>query len=318
MDKLLKELYYGAESPACYAGVSTLLRHAKKRNNRVSKKDVEDFLYRQRTYTLHKPRRKNFSRKKVVASGVDTNWQADLADLKKLSGQNKNYKYLLMVVDVFSKYGWAVPVKNKKPETVAKAFLWILENWGRQPWWLYTDRGLEFVGRPFREMLKNRGITHVLATSPDIKAPNVERYNRTIKTRLWKYFTQNKTLKYLDVIQSIVDACNNSYSRPIGCAPAEVTMKNENRIRKRLYPLQLLDDNHKDKSKQPFRVGDRVRTVEYKKAFDKGYTRNFSEEVFVVDKVLTKQNPVVYKLKDLDSTPINGVFYKEELCKTLD
>ena len=115
------------------------------------------------------------------------------------------------------------------------------------------------------------------------------------------------------MLQSIVDDCNNSYSRPIGCAPAEVTRKNENRIRKRLYPLQL-DDARKPKRR--FRVGDRVRTVEYKKYFDKGYTRNFSEEVFVVDKVLSKQNPVVYKLKDLDSTPINGAFYKEELCKT--
>ena len=315
MDKLLRELYYDPDSAACYAGVRTLFREAKKRAPSVRIKDVEDFLYRQRTYTLHKTRRKRFPRKKVVASGVDTNWQADLADLKALSRQNKNYKYLLTVVDVFSKYGWAVPIKNKKPETAAKAFLWILEKSGRKPWWLYTDRGNEFVGRPFRKMLDEQGITHVLATSPDIKAPNVERYNRTIKTRLWKYFTQWKTLKYLDVLQSIVDDCNNSYSRPIGCAPAEVTRKNENRIRKRLYPLQLDDDDAR-KPKRRFRAGDRVRTVEYKKTFDKGYTRNFSEEVFVVDKVLSKQNPVVYKLKDLDSTPINGAFYKEELCKT--
>ena len=311
MDKLLTELYYNAESPACYAGVSALLRHAKKLKPSVRKKDVEDFLYRQRTYTLHKPRRKRFPRNKVVALGVDTNWQADLADLKNLSTKNKNYKYLLTVVDVFSKYGWAVPVKNKKPETVAEAFLSILNKSGRRPWWLYTDRGNEFVGRPFKEMLKNRGITHVLANSPDVKAPNVERLNRTIKTRLWKYFTQHKTLKYLDVIQSIVDSCNRSYSRPIGCTPVEVTQENENEIRKRLYgsvaPKRTL---------KQFKVGDRVRTVEYKKVFQKGYVPNFSEEVFVVAKRLNR-NPVVYKLKDLDSTPINGVFYKEELSRTL-
>ena len=310
MDKLLRELYYSGESPACYAGVSTLLRHAKKRKPSVRKKDVEDFLYRQRTYTLHKPRRKRFPRNKVVALGVDTNWQADLADMKNLSTKNKNYKYLLTVVDVFSKYGWAVPIKNKKPETVAVAFLSILKKSGRRPWWLYTDRGNEFVGRPFREMLNDRGITLVLANSPDIKAPNVERFNRTIKTRLWKYFTQRKTLKYLDVIQSIVDGCNRSYSRPIGCPPVEVTRKNENEIRKRLYGSVAPANNFS------FKVGDRVRTVEYKKVFQKGYVPNFSEEVFVVTKRLNR-NPPVYKLKDSDSTPINGVFYKEELSRVI-
>ena len=159
-------------------------------------------------------------------------------------------------------------------------------------------------------MLQRRGITHVLTTSPDIKAPNVERMNRTIKTRLWKYFTQHKTLKYLDVIQSIVDAINHSYSVPLGCAPIEVTQEKEGQIRKRLYGELVVP-----KEKFVFNVGDHVRLAKEKKAFTKGYLPGYTEEVFVIDKRL-KRDPPVYKLKDLNSEDVEGVFYREELSKT--
>ena len=309
-EKALKELYYDVSSPACYAGVSTLLREAKKRGvSGVTRRKVEEFLAKQRTYSLHKPSRRKFPRNKVVAVGIDSNWQADLADLKKLARFNKNFKYLLTVVDVFSKYAWAIPVKSKRPEEVAAAFRSITRDSGRKPWWLYTDRGKEFVGRPFQEMAKDLGIVHVLTTSPDVKASNVERMNRTIKTRLWKYFTRRKTLKYLDVLQSIVDSVNRSYSRPIGCAPVEVTRENEDRIRKRLYGSIVAKQDF------TFKVGDHVRIAKAKNAFAKGYVPNFTEEVFVVDKRL-KRNPVVYKLKDLNSEDIEGIFYREELSKT--
>lgn len=309
MEKALTKLYYDVSSPACYAGVSALLREAKKQGvSGVTRKDVENFLAQQKTYSLHKPLRKNFPRNRVVAVGIDTNWQADLADLKKLARFNKNYKYLLTVVDVFSKYAWAIPIKSKKPDDVADAFRKILDE-GRRPWWLYTDRGKEFVGRPFQEMLRRQGITHVLATSPDVKAPNVERMNRTIKSRLWKYFTQHKTLKYVDVIQSIVDAVNNSYSVPIGCAPVEVTRDKEGQIRKRLYGSIV------PKETFTFKVGDHVRIAREKNAFAKGYVPNYTDEVFVVDKRL-KRDPVVYKLRDLNSEELGGVFYREELSKT--
>jgi hypothetical protein len=305
MDKLLSELYYDTSSPCCYAGVTALTREAKKQDSSITKKNVEDFLSKQRTYSLHKPLRKRFPRNRVIAIGIDTNWQADLADFQKLAKFNKNYKYVLTCVDVFSKYVWGVPIKDKKPETVGKAFQSIIDQ-GRRPWWLYTDRGKEFLGRPFQKMLEENGVTHVLASSPDVKAPNVERFNRTLKTRLWKYFTTKKTLKYIDVLDSIVNSINHSYSQPIGCTPVEVTRENENLIRQRLYGNLVPKDNF------TFNVGDYVRIAKEKKTFEKGYQPNFTEEVFVIDKKL-KRNPVVYKLKDLHSENIEGVFYKEEL-----
>jgi hypothetical protein len=309
MEKLLAKLYFDPSSSVCYAGVSALLREARKRDKGVTRTDVENFLAKQRTYSLHKPVRKKFRRNRVIAVGVDTNWQADLADFQKLAWYNKNYKYVLTCVDVFSKYVWAVPVKNKKPETVARAFESILDDGsGRRPWSLYTDRGKEFVGRPFQKMLEERGVRHVLATSPDVKAPNVERFNRTLKSRLWKYFTRNKTLNYLDVLPAMTRAINRSYSRPIGCAPVEVTMENENVIRKRLYGSIVPSD------KFTFKVGDYVRIAKEKNVFEKAYKAGYTEEVFVVCKRL-KRDPVVYKLKDLNGEAIEGVFYKEELSR---
>jgi hypothetical protein len=309
MDALLSKLYYDTSSPVCYAGVVALTREAKKLDSSITRKNVEKFLARQRTYSLHKPIKKRFPRNRVIAVGVDTNWQADLADFKSLAKFNKHYKYVLTCIDVFSHYVWAVPIKDKKPETVGKAFQSILDE-GRKPWWLYTDRGKEFLGAPFKKILEENEVTHIPASSPDVKAPNVERFNRTLKSRLWKYFTTNKTLKYIDVLDSIVNSINHSYSRPIGCAPVEVTRENENLIRQKLYGDVV------PKSNFTYNVGDYVRIAKEKKKFEKGYHPNFTEEVFVIDRKL-KRNPVVYKLKDLDGEDIEGVFYKEELSATV-
>ena len=113
----------------------------------------------------------------------------------------------------------------------------------------------------------------------------------------------------MDVIQSIVDAVNNSYSVPIGCAPVEVTRDKEGQIRKRLYGSIV------PKETFTFKVGDHVRIAREKNAFAKGYVPNYTDEVFVVDKRL-KRDPVVYKLRDLNSEELGGVFYREELSKT--
>ena len=193
MDKLLDSIYYNTASPACYGGIDAVFREAKIDAPGIRRKDVKEYLERQNTYTLHKPLQRKFRRNKIVAIGIDSHWQADLCDMQKLAKYNEGYKFILTCIDVFSKYGWAQPVKDKTPEKVKDAFLKILKQ-GRKPWWLFTDRGKEFLGKPFQDLMEKKMIIHYVASSfPDVKCPNVERYNRTLKTRLWKYFTQRKT-----------------------------------------------------------------------------------------------------------------------------
>ena len=309
IDSVLHDVYYNSNSPACFSGVRNVLNEAKKRIPGIKLDDVKRFLQTQDTYTLHKPIRRKFARNKTRAAGIDSDWQADLCDMYKIRKFNKGISYLLTVIDVLSKTAWAVPVANKKPETVAQAFKKIVLESGRRPWRLLTDKGQEFLGGPFQIMLKQLDIKFLQTESPDVKASVAERYNRTLKTRLWKYFTKNSTYHYLDVLPQIVKAINHSYHRSIKRRPVDVNYENAQEVWETLY-----GENLKKKIDFKFQVGDKVRIAKHKGVFKKGYLPNFTEEIFTVVERLAR-NPPVYRIIDYQNEPISGVFYESELVQ---
>ena len=149
--KLFKELdkiYYHPDEEGSYGGIQKLLRAAKSKGLKVSEKSIIDYLGRQASYSLHKPSRKNFKRNQTVVGGIDQQWQADLADMQALSRKNKGTNYILTVIDVFSKYAWAIPVKNKGGPEMKNAFeiLFQMSN-PRKPDKLHTDAGKEFLNK---------------------------------------------------------------------------------------------------------------------------------------------------------------------------
>ena len=294
MNKLLDAVYYNTSSPACFAGVNAVYREARKRNPEIKLETVKDYLERQHAYTTHKPIRKNFRRNKIVAYCIDSHWQADLCDMQKLATYNEGYRYILTCIDVFSKFAWGIPIKDKKPTSTRDAFMKILKG-GRKPWWLLTDSGNEFLGKPFQDLMLKKMIVHYVATSfPQVKCPNVERFNRTLKTRLWKYFAQRSTYRYINILQTMISSINHSYSEPIRCRPVDVTMSNEKEIRKRLYGTRESLDQRRKKLK--FKVGDEVRIVREKKQFEKGYESNFTTEIFTIVECLLR-DPPVYRVR---------------------
>ena len=307
MDALLNRLYYDKRSPAYLAGKGVLLRLAKRNDPRVSARDVNAWVARQNTYTLHKPIRRRFPRNKVVAYAIDSHWQADLCDMRRLKTHNSHYQYILTVVDVLSKHAWAEPIKRKTPEEVQRAFRKILDESGRQPHSLMTDRGNEFKGC-FQRFLSERQIRFYFAPNPVIKAANVERFNRTLKNKIWRYFTLHKTKRWVDALPTIMHTLNHSLSRPIGMRPVDVSAKNERLVWQRLYG----DIRPKKQPKFKFLVGDRVRVARWRKVFDKGYTPTFTREVYTVVECLPRQYPV-YRLQDEDGKVIPGVFYAQQL-----
>lgn len=312
METLLRKLYYGTDNPSCYGGVNNLYRAAKKQIPGIKINDVKNFLSKQETYTLHKPVRRRFPRNKIVTAGLDVDWQADLADLKSLKKYNGGYSYILVVVDVLSKYLWAEPMKNKTASETAKAMSKILTQ-GRLPWRLCTDRGKEFKGQQFQLLMDKYDITHFSATSPDVKAALAEIYVRHMKNKLYRFFTAAKTWRYLEILPRIVDAMNQSVCRTTGMAPADVNRDNAETVWQRLYGQET--------GKKPlfrFRVGDRVRITKEKHKLSKGYLPNFNPEIFLVDKVMTKRTPATYKLKDLAGEDIEGIFYEAELVKVVE
>jgi len=188
---------------------------------------VQAWLNRQNVYTQHKQVRRRFPRNRVVAQALDSDWQADLSDMKSLAKYNGGNKFILICIDVLSKYAWAEPLTNKTAASVAKAFERILMTDYRKPWRLYTDRGREFTGEPFQAYLRSMDIQPLLARNTETKAPIAERFQRTLKSRLWKYFTQHQTLNWTKVLPQLITAINSSYSRTIKRAPRDVNPRNE-------------------------------------------------------------------------------------------
>ena len=299
------EAYYDVKSPACFSSVSAVLRECKKRDPKVTRKQVEEFLAEQETYTRHRQLRRRFKRNVIKSPGIDVHWQGDLADMRNVKQWNNNYTYLLVCVDVLSRYAFVAPIKKKTPERVSEAFASLIKK--RKPWTLTTDRGLEF-SKKFQDFLASQDIEHRYATSPDVKCAIAERYIRTLKGRIWKYFTTYNTNRYIDVLPDIVNAINNSHHRTLGQTPASVNKDNQTKVWHKLY-------DKKPQGKVRFKAGDKVRISLEKHVLTKGYRPNYSSEVFTVSRLI-RQHPPTYKIKD-DDEELEGVFYNEELVKVL-
>ena len=312
MEKTLSSTYLDPSQPASFGGLDAVYRAVKEKGkNKISRKQVQDWLSQQDVYTLHKPARRHYKRSRVIVPGIDAQFQADLVDVQNLSRYNKGYKYLLTCIDIFSKYAWVVPLKTKQGQELVKAFQMILSS-GRKPNKLQTDQGTEFLNRVFQKFLRDNNIDFFTVNS-GLKASVVERFNRTFKNKMYKYFTAKNTLTYINVLPQLVSSYNNTYHRSIKMKPSQVTKKN---VTKAKVWDTLYGDDVQKPVRYKFKVGDRVRISKVKRMFEKSYLPNFTEEIFTVYKRMTRQVPV-YKLKDDAGEILDGTFYEPELQKII-
>ena len=262
------------------------------------------------SYTLHKPRRTRFPTTPTLVFDRDEQWQMDLVDMQKLSRWNKGNKYLLTVIDVLSKYAWAVPIQSKSSQNMIKGLEAIRRQASpRWPLRVQTDQGKEFYNARVQAWFKKHG-THHFSTYGDSKASVVERWHRTLKQRMYRYFTAHNTLRYVDVLQPLIDTYNQAYHRSIGMTPHQVTTQTVPEVWDRLYGPRLDQKTPPPKCQ----VGDRVRLNKKHRPFKKGYLPGWTEEVFVVTHV--RRRPVVtYRLSEWDGTPIKGTFYEPDVQK---
>ena len=311
MDEYLTQLYYNPKRSGALGGVERLYRDVKKDGKYdISRAQLKKWLMKQDTYTLHKPARRHYKRNRIIVGGIDELWQMDLADMQTMAAENDGYRYLLVCIDVFSKYLWVIPLKNKTGPALVTAFKKILES-DRKPEKIQTDQGTEFFNEHFKELMKKEEI-HLYNTYNETKASVVERVIRTLKTRMWRYFTAKKTMRYIDILQDLVDSYNRSKHRSIQKKPINVTQKNEREVWHTLYGEREKEGPVKYK----FEVGDQVRISKMKRRFEKGYLPNFSKEIFTVSQQIPR-HPPVYKLKDYDQEELSGTFYNEKLQKVI-
>ena len=209
---------------------------------------------------LHKPIRRKFKKRRVLVNGIDKIWAADLVDMQAFTNFNRGVKYLLAVIDVFSKYGWLIPLKDKTGKSVASALKTIFEE--RKPGKIWVDKGKEFYNKDVKDLIE------LYSTENEEKSSVVERWIRTMKEKMWKYFMAKSTNVYIDVLPNLVKQYNNTRHSSIKMIPVKASKKeNELKIWRNLYPehLEMHDINPK------FSVGDKVRISTKKKTFEKGY-----------------------------------------------
>ena len=312
-DEYLSSIYYDPSHPASYSGVDKLYRVIKKEGKfRITRKALRQWLKSQETYTLHRQVRHRFPRSRVVVSGSGQQADADLMDMTQLSKFNDGYKYVLLLIDAFSRYLWTVPIKSKTGPTVTKALETIIEQGGKTSK-LRTDKGSEFLNRDMQKMLKGHNIGHFTA-EPPTKASLAERAIKTIKMRLYRYMTQHQTFRYVDALPEVVKAYNDTYHRSIKTSPSEVSNQNEAELWLQQY--RTLRDRKGERTrpeKYQFNIGDWVRISFLKKPFDRDYQQRWTGELFQISNRKKRQGRPLYSLADYSGEEIKSTFYPEEL-----
>lgn len=256
---------------------------------------------------LHKSARKNFNRRHTIIKGYNETFQADLVEMIPYMKQNRNFKYILTVIDIFSKFAWAFPIKNKTGFEVTKTMEQIFKT-GCIPKNLHTDMGKEFFNTHFNKLMDSYKINHY-STYSTKKAAIVERFNRTLKNKMWKTFSFQGSYKWLSLLPKLIDEYNNTIHRTIKMKPNDVNVECEKRLLDTVYANKI--EIHRSPK---FEVGCYVRISKYKNIFDKGYTPNWTTEIFKIIKVLYT-NPFTYLLEDEKGNKIAGGFYELEIQK---
>ena len=221
--------------------------------------------------------------------------------MQSLSKYNKGNKYLLCAIDLLSKYAWVIPIKDKKGTSIVNAFQKIISE-GRKPNKIWVDQGSEFYNQSFKDFLKINNI-EMYSTYNEEKSVVAERFIRMLKNKIFKHMTAISKSVYLNVLDDIVNKYNNTDHRTIKIKPTDVTSDSYAKY-----------DKHSYVTKPKLKFGDNVRISKYRNIFAKGYTENWSEEVFVVSKIKSAV-PWAYVISHLNGEPIAGSFMKENCQK---
>ena len=299
----LSKLYSDPDFPGSFGGADRFYREVVKLHPQTTRKQIVRFLKTQKAYTLHKQIRKPRQYRRTLTYGPRDLWQIDLLDLQKFKTENEQYRYLCVVIDCFSKYVWVKPLKNKTASSIVKALSLLLMM--ERPKHLQADQGSEFFNKQVAKMLQAFGPKLYYSYSEQ-KASIVERVQRTLRARMGRLFTHRGNHVWIDKIDEIVAAYNNSYHRSIKMKPADVTQQDVTKIRQLLFPPEI-----KVKS-ATFKVGDVVRIVAKRKRFQKEYEKGWTVEKFRI-KAIVKSVPITYLLEDLSKKAVLGSFYPEEL-----
>ena len=346
MEAFLKKIYYDPKNPASYSGVATLREAAQNAGfTKASWGNIRKWLSKQEVYTLFKQARRKFKQNEVPAVGIDYQFEMDLADMGSYAEENKGFKFILAVMDTFSRFGWTRAIKSKSAEEVSKAMASML-NEGRKSSIARSDKGGEFRSKKMTKVLDDAGVKQIFAQNSQ-KASSIERFIKTIKGRIVKDMYQRQNREWLSRLDDITRGYNARVHSSTGQAPKDITKSNEDRSRlvqylkkrERLHGVSPKIENKKvgkiedgtednkkittsrsklsskrrNKRRLKFKTDDIVRISYLKDKFSRQYDEQNSHELFKVVRGFFRDDIPVYKIKDWLGEPIVGTFYQPEL-----
>lgn len=272
--------------------------------------NVRSFMNQKKSISVHRRRIKNFKRRQIIVPGPFHTISADLIDYQMLRFSNNNYRYILTVIDCFSRMTYAKALKSKKAQEVSEKLDEIISSMQFVPRFFTSDKGGEFDVRNryiFDTLVEKYQMVVYYTTGPK-KNSMVERFNRTLKERLERVFTETGKKRWIDLYDDFVVNINNSINRTIGIRPVDVTLDNAKKIWKKIYP-----DANKVPKCDALLVNDRVRTAISKSIFAKGYHKNWSDKIYTVARKEKSMGVCLYILKDNEGVELPRKYYIQEL-----
>jgi transposase InsO family protein len=305
----MESIYTNPKHPAAFGG-----RRALQKAGNFRMENVDKYLKSNKVYRKFKKNKTKFQRARITVSSIAHIFQADLMDIQKLSRKNQGYRFVLILVDCFSRYTIAKPLKRKDASNVAQAldesFAELQKRNLLAPTALLaTDLGLEFWNSQVKNVLQRYSIHHYALKAP-IKAGISEITGRYIMDRLYKYMYSEETDRWIDRLQDFVEAKNSRRNRRLAnLAPKDINYDNQSKVFEVLY-----DDRYERQPTKPLPIGQKVQIAFDSLPFHKSYKGYFKDNVYEITNRNDYNGIYRYSLKDTaDNMSVSGTYYFEEL-----
>ncbi|MES9902426.1 MAG: DDE-type integrase/transposase/recombinase [Sedimenticola sp.] len=316
---IIRRVYYSLSEPGAYTGPSKIRLALKSKGINIRLSKIKKWFESEDNYTLQREVKRRFHRTRVIVSGQFEQYDIDLADVSSISKENNGIRYLLMCIDVFSRYLSIVPLKDKTAKSVLVALEKVLEH-GRRVKKVRTDGGSEFCNRWVKAYLKKLNIYHHV-TLNETKAGYAERVIKTIKNMMYRYFTKNRTYKYVNILEDLVKTYNSTPHTSLhNIAPKDVNASNEADLWSFMYlkPKKIVVGVNKKRIKTysanfKYDKDDMIRMSHLRNVFNRAYHEQWTTEIFKIRSRFLMQGIPMYKLVDFNDEIVRGNFYESEL-----
>ena len=312
----LEAIYFDPKHPGSFTGPDKLYKVVKAEGKfKIGRYRIKKWLQDQESYSLTKDIRRKFQRARVVVEGLDSLWDVDIMDMASLSDKNDGIKYQMVAIDIFSRFGWCIPMKNKTSSETVHAFQKLLKG-PRRPKLIRTDKGKEFQNTAVNHYLQKLEIHHFVSQNTETKANYAERFIKTIKHKIFRYLMKQRTQRYVDVLDDIISSYSHTVHQSLGRPPASVNKENESESRFEQYLLRK-KGNKQTKGKRKrfkFTIGQTVRLSHIRHIFDRQYSQKWTGELFRIKSRFWRDGTDMYKLEEYSGGfVIKGSFYSSEI-----